>query len=79
MSDSLTALKDVVAQYEFSLKVRRALADVQRISETDEETFERVMELAQKNVCANCRDYCRTGASELCPTRSVRLSDPTRP
>ena len=89
MSDTLAFLKDAVSQYEFSLKIRRALTGVRLIDETDEETFARVMRLAQKIICPTCRGYGRTivsdrpwrdcqGAGE-CPIRPIRPSDPTRP
>lgn len=86
MTDSLAVLKDAVAQYEFSLKVRRALTGVRLIDESDEETFARVMRLAQKVICPDCRGYGRRPMSdEICPTcqltgeRPITPSDPTRP
>lgn len=59
MSDVLANLKEVVSHLEFSLKVRTALTSVRLIDESDGETFERVMRLARKMICPECRGYRR--------------------
>jgi rubrerythrin len=86
MTDSLAVLRNAVEQYEFALKVRRALNSVRLIDESDEQTFARVMRLAQKVICPDCRGYGHTpGSSKTCPTcnytgeRHIMPSDPTRP
>lgn len=86
MNDTLSVLKDAVAEYEFSRKVRRALTSVRLIDESDDETFARVMCLAKKVICPGCRGYGRTmGTDRTCEDcqgsgeLAVTPSSPTRP
>lgn len=66
--DVLSHLKSTVAHVEFSLRVRSALTGVRLIDETDDETFDRMMRLAKKVICTECRGYRRLMISgRTCP------------
>lgn len=55
--DTLQHLRSLISEVEFAQSVRRKLTGVRLISESDMETFERVMKLACKMICWDCRGY----------------------
>jgi len=60
MSDFLKELKSVVYELEMLQRMRVKLTKVRLIHESDEETFDRMMELARTCICRECRGYGKT-------------------
>jgi len=66
MSNPLDSLKQVVHELEFASKLRIALTSVRLIHESDQETFDRILRIALKVICKNCRGYGHTMFSDTC-------------
>jgi len=72
MNDALKALKElksIVSQLELLERMRTKLAMIRLIHESDEETFDRMMNLAKTCICKECRGYGRpTFGDGICKT-----------